>query len=137
MVEIRAVEIRVAQIRVVEIRVGDGTSIEIPPLMALGDDVSEVGTRLARVASDIERWRGTAAGAVEGSVTCAVQLGLTAAHWHSSLALLARSIQDYGRSLHQAAADYRTADQAAGEMIGQAGAALAARMPGAGEDVPR
>jgi hypothetical protein len=126
----------------VEIRVGDGTSIEIPPLMALGDDVSEVGTRLARVASDIERWRGTASGAVEGSVTCTVQLGLMADHWHSSLGLLARSIQDYGRSLHRAAADYRTADQAAGKMIGQAGAALAARMPGSGGggsggDVPR
>jgi hypothetical protein len=117
--------------------VDEGTSIEIPQLMALGDDVAELGTRLARVASDIEGWRGSASGAVEGSVTCTVQLGRTAGHWHASLGLLARSIQDYGRSLHQAAADYRAADQAAGKMIGQAGAALAAQMPRPGGDVPR
>jgi hypothetical protein len=104
----------------VEIRVDEGTSIEIPRLMALGDDVAEVGTRLARAASDIEGWRGSAAGAVEGSATCEVQLGLMADHWHSSLGMLARAIQDHGRSLHQAAADYRTADTLAGERIGQA-----------------
>jgi hypothetical protein len=108
----------------VEIRVDDGTSIEIPQLMALGDDVAEVGARLVRAASDIEGWRGSAAGAVEGSITCEVQLGLMADHWHSSLGMLARAIQDHGRGLHQAAADYRSADVLAGERIGQAVAEL-------------
>lgn len=101
------------------------TSIEIPQLMALGDDVAEIGARLARVAGDIETWRGSAAGAVEGSVTCQVQLGLTAGHWHSSLGMLGRAIQDHGRGLHEAAADYDTADQEAGQRIGLAGVAVA------------
>jgi hypothetical protein len=109
----------------VEIRVGDSTQVEIPQLMALGDDVTAVGARLARVASDIEGWRGVASGAVEGSATCTVQLGLTAGHWHSSLGLLARSIEDYGRSLHQAAADYRTADEAAAAQMKPVGAQIA------------
>jgi hypothetical protein len=113
------------------------TSIEIPQLMALGDDVAEIGTRLARAASDIEGWRDSGAGAVEGSVTCEIQLGLLAGNWRSTLGLLARSIQDHGRSLHQAAADYRSADEAAARRIGQAGATamagiIAAGIPGAG-----
>jgi hypothetical protein len=116
--------------------VDDGTSIEIPQLMALGDDVAEIGGRLARAAADIEGWRGRASGAVGGSVTCEVQLGLMADHWRSSLGLLARSIQDYGRSLHQAAADYNNADMAAGRRIGQAGAAMG-RLLGADGGVPR
>jgi hypothetical protein len=120
----------------VEFPVDDGTSIEIPHLMALGDDVAEIGARLVRAADDIEGWRGSAAGAVEGSVTCEGQLGLMADHWHSSLGMLARAIQDHGRGLHRAAADYDSADLAAGRRIGQAGAA-AARILSAGEDGPR
>lgn len=103
---------------------GDATSIEIPQLMALGDDVAEIGARLVRAAADIEGRRDTASRAVEGSVTCEVQLGLMADHWHSSLGLLARAIQDHGRSLHRAAADYRSTDVVAGERIGQAVAHL-------------
>lgn len=103
----------------------DGTSIEIPQLMALGDDVAEVGARLARVAADIQGWRDLGSGAVEGSLTTGVRLRQFADDWHSTLGLLGRSIDDYGRSLHQAAADYRSTDTAAGERIVQAGLAAA------------
>jgi len=99
--------------------VDDGTSIEIPKLMALGDDVAEIGARLVRAAGEIESWRGAATGAVEGSATCEVQLALMADHWRSSLGMLAAAIQDHGHGLHQAAADYRTADTRAGERIGR------------------
>jgi len=112
--------------------VDDRTSIEIPQLMALGDDVALIGARLARTASDIESWRGVAAGAVDGSIACAVQFGLMADHWRASLGLLAREIQDHGQSLHQAAADYDSADLAAGRRIGQAGAAAARILHGGG-----
>ena len=94
------------------------TSIEIPQLMALGDDVAEIGGRLVRVAAGIEGWRDTGSRAVEGSIACEVQLGLLADHWRSSLGMLARAIQDHGRGLHQAAADYRSTDTMAGERIG-------------------
>ena len=77
----------------------DGTNIDIPQLTALGDDVAEVGTRLARAANDIEGWRNSAAGAVEGSATCDVQLALLADHWRSSLGMLARVRQ--GRTIRQ------------------------------------
>lgn len=103
----------------------DGTSIDIPQLMALGDDVAGVGARLARTAADIESWRATAARAVEGSVACEVQFALMADHWRASLGLLAREIHDHGQSLHQAAADYNSADLAAGKRIGQAGTTVA------------
>jgi hypothetical protein len=116
--------------------VDEGTSIEIPQLTALGDDVAGIGARLVRVAGDIASWRGSAAGAVEGSVTGEVQLGLMADHWHSSLGLLARAIQDHGRSLHQAAADYNSADIEAGKRLGQAGAAVA-RVLGPDGGAPR
>jgi hypothetical protein len=117
----------------VEIPVDDGTSIETAQLMALGDEVAEIGTRLLRVADDIEGWRDLGSGAVEGSVTSEVRLAQTAADWHSTLGLLARSIQDHGRSLHQAAADYHRTDAAAGERIGQA----VAQVVRAAGEVPR
>ncbi|MFI6074611.1 hypothetical protein ACIA5C_23930 [Actinoplanes sp. NPDC051343] len=114
----------------------DGTSIDIPQLMALGDDVAGIGARLVRAAGDIDGWRGSATGAVGGSVTCEVALGMVADHWHSSLGMLARAIQEHGRSLHRAAADYDSADLAAGRRIGRAGAAVA-RILSAGEGASR
>jgi hypothetical protein len=119
------------------VRVDEVTSIEIPQLMALGDDVAEIGTRFRRAVAQIEGWRGAATGAVEGSFTCQVQLALTAGNWRSTLQLLAHSIEDHGRSLHQAAADYRTADEAAGNRIKQSGGAAAAAIGRAVRAMPR
>ena len=99
----------------------DVTRIEIPELMALGDHVTEIGARFGRAIDEIKTWRDVGAGAVDGSVTCRPQLELAADNWRSTLLLLANSIEDNGRSLHQAAADYWTADLGAEQRVRRAG----------------
>ena len=99
----------------------EGTRIEIPELLVLGRNVTDVGARLAEAVAGIGAWEHSAAGAVAGSVTCDTQLGVSAADWRSTLTRLAGSIQEFGRDLQQTASDFRTADVEAEKRVHRSG----------------
>jgi hypothetical protein len=103
--------------------VDEGTRIEIPELLVLGQNVTDIGARFAAAVAEIGAWEHSAPGAVAGSVTCDTQLGVSAGNWRSTLTLLAASIQDFGRGLHQTASDFWTADLEAQKRVHRSGGA--------------
>jgi hypothetical protein len=101
--------------------VSDETSIEIPELAGLGRDVTALGERFGHAVAGIDGWAHSARGLVDGSVLCESQIDQSAEQWRATLTLLADSIENFGRSLSQAAADYRSTDAAAARRVRAAG----------------
>ena len=107
------------------------TSIDVPELIQIGDAAAEVGTGLARVTGEIPGWAFAARDAVPGASMCFPAMSNAANAWQTTLTTLADQIQEFGRGLHQAAADYRRADVAAAQRVQASG------HPGPDRQVPR
>jgi hypothetical protein len=90
--------------------VDEATSIDAPELIRIGDAATEVGSRLAGEARQIQGWAFAARDAVPGASTCFPAMSNAATAWQTTLATLAGEIEDFGRSLHRTAADYQRAD---------------------------
>jgi len=101
--------------------VDEVTSIDVPELIRIGDASAEVGTRLAETARSIEGWAFAAREAVPGASMCFPAMSNAATSWQTTLATLAGQIEEFGRGLHQAAADYRSADLAAEQRVRASG----------------
>ena len=93
------------------------TGIDVTALLRDGDEVAEVGDRLARAARQIRDWEYAGRGAVPGAVTCETELANAARMWEVTLSALAAQVREHGAGLSQAAVDYRAADTQAADRL--------------------
>ncbi|SNY65625.1 hypothetical protein [Paractinoplanes atraurantiacus] len=93
------------------------TGMNVPALMDDGDEVADVGDRLAADAAGIYGWAMRAGEAVEGSLMCPSQLSQSGFGWEVTLGRLADEVRAYGVELRTAALAYLVADErSAGRM---------------------
>jgi hypothetical protein len=98
------------------------TGMDVSALMTDGDEVADVGERLAGDAAGIYGWSMRAGEAVAGSLMCPSRMSQSGFGWEVTLGKLADEVRAFGGELRRAAAEYRDADEdAAARVLGAGG----------------